>query len=60
MTPIKLDDFLRQTAPSVDENSVIDLKEIGMFHAAPREDGKLILNMRFDANTGTLMPVELH
>ena len=57
MTPIKLDDFLRQTAPQVDENTIMDLTDFGMFHAAPREDGKLILSMRFDAETGSLIPV---
>ncbi|MEM7241161.1 MAG: hypothetical protein AAF429_03150 [Pseudomonadota bacterium] len=57
MTPIKLDDFLRQTAQKVDEKSIMDLSDFGMFHAAPREDGKLILNMRFDAETGALVPV---
>ena len=56
MTPIKLDDFLRQTAPLVKTSNTMDLTEMGLFHAAPREDGKVILNMRFDTNTGTLMP----
>jgi len=57
MTPIKLDDFLRQTAPKVDSNQILDLTQLGMFHAAPREDEKIILNMRFDAERGALIPV---
>ena len=55
MTPIKLNDFLHQTAPQVDK-SIMDLGKLGLQHAAPQEDGKMMLTLRFDAKTGTLMP----
>lgn len=56
MTPIKLDDFLRATHTTEDQKAVVHLSDIGLFHAAPRENGEPILALRFDPETGSLMP----
>ena len=56
MTPIKLDDFLRQTASAKQGGTILDLTELGLYHAAPQEDGKLILSLRFDPKSNTLLP----
>lgn len=55
MTPIKLTEFLEQTAPKAPSH-VIDLTALGLFHAAPRENGQALLELSFDASTGTLVP----
>jgi hypothetical protein len=56
MTPIKLEQFLRDTKPAQHQELRIDLNELGLFHAAPKEDGRPILALRFDAASGTLVP----
>jgi hypothetical protein len=55
MTPIKLTDFLSETAPKAN-NGAIDLIELGLYHAAPVEDGHPVLALRFDPQTGCLVP----
>ena len=56
MTPIKLAKFLTDTAPQIVEEITIDLKQLGLFHSAPKEDGRPILALRFDTASGTLIP----
>lgn len=55
MTPIKLGEFLEKTAPA-NTQKVMDLAKLGLFHAAPIENGKPLLALQFDRDTGTLMP----
>jgi len=57
MTPIKLEKFMLDTRPAIVQELTIDLNELGLFHAAPKEDGRPILAMRYDSATGTLIPV---
>ena len=56
MTPIKLEKFMLDTKPTAVQELTINLNEIGLFHAAPKEDGRPILALRFDAATSTLFP----
>jgi len=56
MTPVKLDKFLQDTSARLPEALNIDLAQLGLFHAAPKEDGRPILALRFDATSGTLVP----
>lgn len=56
MTPIKLEKFLLDTKPAIVQELTIDLNELGLFHSAPKEDGRPILAMRFDPATSTLVP----
>lgn len=55
MTPIKLEKFLQDTKPAIVEELTIDLTKLGLFHAAPTQDGRRVLAMRYDAETGTLV-----
>ena len=56
MSPVKQSALtLPRTSPAK-HASLFDLRAIGMQHAAPREDGRPLLRMRFDPSTGTLMP----
>ncbi len=56
MTPIKLDAFLRDTKPAQYQELQIDLNQLGLFYAAPKEDGRPILAMRYDSAKGPLVP----
>lgn len=56
MTPIKLEKFMLDTKPAVYQELTINLNELGLFHSAPKEDGRPILALRFDAATSTLVP----
>ncbi len=56
MTPIKLEKFMLDTKPAIVQELVINLNELGLFHSAPKEDGRPILALRFDAATSTLVP----
>lgn len=56
MTPIKLDQFLSDTGTAPQAEAKVDLAELGLFHAAPVEDGRPILAMKFDPKSGTLIP----
>lgn len=56
MTPIKVEDFLAATAPEKGPQDRVNLNELGLYHAAPRENGVPLLALRFDADSGTLMP----
>ena len=51
MTPIKLDAFLKATAPKR-SSPKIDLTDVGLYHAAPRESDRVVLFMRYDPLTG--------
>lgn len=55
MTPIKLNDFLVKTAPK-SAKTTLNLAKLGLYHAAPRENGQPILELKFDAQTGALKP----
>lgn len=57
MTPIKLEKFMLDTKPAVVQELTIDLTQLGLFHAAPKVDGRPILALRYDTATGTLIPV---
>lgn len=57
MTPIKLDEFLSSTAPKTPQPAM-DLAALGLYHAAPRENGKPLLALQFDIKTGSLQPSE--
>lgn len=56
MTPIKLEKFMLDTKPAIVQELTIKLNELGLFHCAPKEDGRPILALRFDAATSTLVP----
>lgn len=56
MTPIKLERFMLDTKPAIVQELTIKLNELGLFHCAPKEDGRPILALRFDAATSTLVP----
>ncbi len=56
MTPVKLDKFLKDTGQDQPADAQFDLNALGLFHAAPKEDGRRILAMRFDETTGALVP----
>jgi hypothetical protein len=51
MTPIKLDVFLKATAPK-SLSPKIDLADVGLYYAAPRESDRVVLFMRYDPLTG--------
>jgi hypothetical protein len=51
MTPIKLDVFLETTAPKP-LSPKMDLADVGLYHAAPRENDRVVLFMRYDPSTG--------
>jgi hypothetical protein len=55
MKPIKLDVFLRATAPQ-NQTPKIELPQLGLYHAAPREGDMEILSLRYDTATGVLFP----
>lgn len=57
VTPIKLEKFMLDTKPAIVQELTIDLNELGLFHCAPKEGGRPILAMRYDAATSTLVPV---
>lgn len=57
MTPVKIEKFMLDTKPKVVQELTIDLNELGLFYSAPKEDGRPILAMRYDAATSTLVPV---
>jgi hypothetical protein len=51
MTPIKLDAFLEATSQKP-LSPKMDLADVGLYHAAPRESDRVVLFMRFDPSTG--------
>lgn len=55
MKPIKLDVFLRATAPQ-NQNPKMELPQLGLYDAAPREGDMEILSLRYDTATGVLFP----
>ena len=56
MTPIKSTDFLNPAHRMHRPKTVVDLREHNMVHAAPKENGRAILTLRFDPRTGGLVP----
>ncbi len=56
MTPIKLDRFLSDTTAQPKTQATVELTKLGMFHAAPTENGRPILALRFDPKSGRLIP----
>jgi hypothetical protein len=56
MKPIKLADFVNRKDSKTDHAKVIDLRDYGLTHSAPQEDGHTILTLRIDPESGTLLP----
>ena len=56
MTPIKSTDYLNHTQRMHRPKTVLDLREYNMVHAAPTVDGRPILTLRFDPQSGALVP----
>jgi hypothetical protein len=56
MTPIKLNKFLSDTGAKPEAVAELNLTEMGLYHAAPVENGQQILAMRYDPKSGTLIP----
>ena len=57
MTPIKLTDLKSKRNAETPNALVLDLIDLGLYYAAPRENDHPIVAMRLDQNTGTLFPV---
>ena len=55
MKPIKLNDFLSKTAQR-EKLPTLDLNDLGLFHAAPRENETPVLSMHFDPLKKALVP----
>ena len=56
MTPIKSTDYLNKANRLHRPKTVVDLREHNMVHAAPKENGRQILTLRFDPRSGALVP----
>lgn len=56
MTPIRLDKFLQDVKVQPEPLVQIDLNKLGLYHSAPVENGRPILAMRFDSESGMLVP----
>lgn len=56
MTPIKASDFLNNPQRLHRPKTVLDLRDHNMVHAAPTENGRQILTLRFDPRSGALVP----
>ncbi|MEJ6710158.1 MAG: hypothetical protein QNK92_15425 [Amylibacter sp.] len=56
MTPIKSTDYLNKANRLHRPKTVVDLSEHTMDHAAPTENGRKILTLRFDPRSGALIP----
>ena len=56
MKPIKIADFVNRKTSSANHVKVIDLRDYGLTHSAPQEDGHTILTLRIDPKSGTLLP----
>ncbi len=56
MTPIKSSDYLSHPNRLHRPKTVLDPREYNMAHAAPVEDGRQILTLRFDPRSGALVP----
>lgn len=54
--PIKPDPIPMAPKPATVQELTIDLTDLGLYHAAPRVDGRPILAMRLDTASGTLVP----
>ena len=51
MKPIKLDAFLEATSQKP-LSPKMDLADVGLYHAAPRESDRVVVFMRYDPSTG--------
>ncbi|MCP5075965.1 MAG: hypothetical protein GY947_22070 [Rhodobacteraceae bacterium] len=56
MTPIKFADYLKKQNSAVKAPQMVDLREFNLVKAAPVENGRPVLTLRFDTETGTLKP----
>lgn len=56
MTPIKSSDYLNHAKRLHRPKTVLDLRDHNMAHAAPVENGRPILTLRFDPRSGALVP----
>lgn len=56
MTPLKVSEYLRRQGTQAKPVQMMDLRAFGMQHAAPKEDDRVILKLRFDPQSGALVP----
>lgn len=56
MKPLKIADFLAKKPASNPIPRSIDLRDYGLTHAAPQENGQTILKLQIDPKSGTLLP----
>ena len=56
MTPIKSTEYLNHPNRLTRPCTVVDLRDLNMVHAAPIENDRPVLMMRFDPKSGALVP----
>ena len=58
MTPIKATEYLNHPNRIYRQKAVVDLRDLNMVHAAPVENDHAFLTLRFDTQTGALVPMD--
>ncbi len=56
MTPIKFADYQKTRITAVKAPQMVDLRALNLVRSAPVENGRPVLTLRFDTETGTLKP----